>query len=218
MPQRASGQESGASKGPWIDRAIDILKPQPGAPRRPVTPPVHKEEWHKSVERKEVVPGLTVHEVGLSVFGETRSFHDRGGSNESISVARQKIAHAMINDAELSHLTGKLRNKVHDPVEPAAKALANPKELAAYHSAMSAAREAYLNGYDPTKGAIYINTRPTPDRSNRKFQKGSAEGVSLSTQSGPYDNSFQNREVPSRTVWLNTYFPDEHDKKIRKKR
>ena len=118
MTQHASGQQGGASKGSWLDRAIDIVRPQPGAPPRPAAPPVHEAQWHKSVERKEIVPGLTVHDVGLSVFGETRSLRDRPGSNEPIGAARQKIAHAMINDAELSHQTGKSRNKVHDPVEP----------------------------------------------------------------------------------------------------
>lgn len=55
------------------------------------------------MEQKHVIPGLTVHGVGLSVFGETRSLRDRPGSNEPIDAARQKVAQAMINDAELSH-------------------------------------------------------------------------------------------------------------------
>ena len=65
MTQHASGQQGGASKGSWLDRAIDIVRPQPVAPPRPAAPPVHEAQWHKSVERKEIVPGLTVHdEVG----------------------------------------------------------------------------------------------------------------------------------------------------------
>jgi hypothetical protein len=100
MAQHASGQQSGSSKASWLDRAIDIVKPQPGAPPRPAAPSVHEGEWHKSVERKEVVPGLTVHDVGLSVFGETKSLHDRPGSDEPIDAARQKVAHTIINGAE----------------------------------------------------------------------------------------------------------------------
>ena len=202
-----------------LDRAADALKHQPEPPPQPHPPsPKGNRAWEESVEQKHVVPGLTVRDVVLSVYGETRSFHDRPGSNESIDTARQKVAHAMINDAELSHRTGKPRNKVHDPVQPSGKTLRHPGEQTAYDSSLRAAREAFLSGHDITNGAIYLNTRSTPDRSNRKFQKGSAEGVALSTQSGPYDNSFPNREVPTRTVWLNTYFPDENDKKMRKKR
>jgi len=127
MAQHAPGTQDGASKPSWLDRAADILKPQPGPPPRPATPEGHEGEWHKSVERKEVVPGLTVRDVGLSVFGETRSLRERPGSTEPIGVARQKVAHAIINDAELSHRTGKPRNAVHAPVKPSEKALRNPR-------------------------------------------------------------------------------------------
>jgi len=134
----------------WLDSTVDKLKPQPAPPPRPNAPPVDQTEWRNSVEQKPVVPDLTVHDVGLSVFGETRSLRDRPSSNEPIGSARQKIAQAMINDAELSHRTGKPRNKVHDPVEPSDDVLRNPEERAAYESSLRAAREAYLNGHDPT--------------------------------------------------------------------
>ena len=124
----------------WPDRALNALRPQPGAPARPAAPRVHEGEWHKSVEQKYVVPDLTVHDVGLSVFGETRSLRDRPGSNEPLSSARQKVAQAMINDAELSHRTGKPRNKVHDPVAPSDKVLSNSDERSAYESSLKAAR------------------------------------------------------------------------------
>src|SRR5258708_17540920 len=108
----------------WLDRAPDSLNPQSGAPPRPHAPSGDSNRaWQQSVEEKNVVPALTVHDVGLSVYGETRSLLDRPGSNEPITSARQKIAHAMINDAELSHLTGKPRNKVHDPVKPSDRVL-----------------------------------------------------------------------------------------------
>jgi hypothetical protein len=216
MAQHGSGQQSGASKSSWLDRALDTLKPEPGAPPRPHAPSAHgNRAWDESVEQHHVLPGLTVHDVGLSVFGETRSLHDRPGSNEPIGSARQKIAHAMINDAELSRRTGKHRNTVHDPVEPSDRALRNPQERAAYESSLRAAREAYLNGYDPTNGAIYFNLNGTPTRANKVYQGGSAKGVPISTQSGPYHNSFPTKIVPSLT-WVGTYSPDEHDKKMRK--
>src|SRR5205085_11679237 len=91
----------------------------------------HNPAWAESVEQHHVIPGVTVRDIGLSVYGETRSLRDRPGSNEPIGSARQKIAHAMINDAELSHLTGKPRNKAHDPVPPTKKALLNHDELTA---------------------------------------------------------------------------------------
>ncbi len=79
-------------------------------------------------------------------------------------------------------------------------------------------REAFLGGRDLTNGATHFNMRPRPDRSNWKFPNGTTEGLALSTQSGPYDNSFPNRNAPAHTTWLNTYFPDANDKKIRRKR
>ena len=202
----------------WLDRAIDKLKPQPRAPARPAAPPVHEGEWHKSVERKEVVPGLTVHDVGLSVFGETRSLHDRQGSNEPIGVARQKVAHVIINGAELAHQTGKKPPTVHPPVQPPISALGNSEERAAYESSMNAAREAYLSGHDPTNGATHLNLDVTPTRANHVYSGGTPNGVPISTQSGPYRNSFPNKSVPSHTAWVNTYFPDVDEKKVHKKR
>ncbi len=173
--------------------------------------------WNQSVGQKHVIPGLTVHDVGLSVFGETRSLRDRPGPNEPIDAARQRVAHAMINDAELSHRTGKPRNVIHAPVEPSEKVKRNPAEQAAYESSLRAAREAYLSGRDPTNGATHFNMRPRPDRSNWKFPNGAPEGLTLSTQSGPYDNSFPNKNAPTHTTWLSTYFPAEEEKKTRRR-
>ncbi len=203
----------------WLERAIDVFKPQPGSPPKPHAPHVDQSAWNQSVEQKHVIPGLTVRQVGLSVFGETRSLHDRPGSNEPIGAARQRVAHAMINDAELSHRTVKPRNAVHAPVEPSGKALRNPEERAAYESSMHAAREAYLSGHDPTNGATNFRLHPTPNRSNWKFPKGTPEGLTLSTQSGPNDNSFLG-DVKSHTAWVDTYLPgrDEKEPKTRKRR
>jgi hypothetical protein len=217
MPGSASWQQRGASKESWLDRAIDVFKPQPGPPPKPTAPPVEQRAWHQSVEQKQVVPGLTVHDVGLSVFGETRSLRDRPGSNEPIGAARQKVAHAIINGRELAHQTGKKPPKVHDPVEPAKEAVRNPEVRAAYESSLRAAREAYLSGHDATHGATHLRIPVKPDRSNWKFQGGTPEGLTLSTQSGPYDNSFLGGDVRSHVAWINTYLPDKNDKKARKK-
>jgi|SRR5579864_2521947 len=212
MPNHTFQRQSGSSKESLLDRAIDRVKPQPGPPPRPHAPAVDEGEWHKSVERKQVVPGLTVHDVGLSVYGETRSLHDRPGSNEPLDSARQMAAHAIINGQELARQTGKKPPMVHPPVEPPKGVLHNPKERAAYDSSMNAAREAYLSGHDPTQGATHFNMRPSPHRSP-------FEGTyPLSTQSGPYDNSFPSKNAPRHTTWLNTYLPDEIEKKQHKRK
>jgi hypothetical protein len=217
MPDNASGPQRGAKKESWLDRAIDVFKPQPGPPPKPPAPPVERKAWRESVEETHVVPGLTVHDVGLSVFGETRSLRNRPGSNEPIGVARQKVAHAIINGRELAHQTGKKPPAVHDSVEPSDEALRNPTVRAAYDSSLRAAREAYLSGHDATHGATHLRIPTKPDRSNWKFQGGTPEGLTLSTQSGPYDNSYTGGDVPSHIAWINTYLPDKDDKKARKK-
>ena len=196
--------------GSWLDRAIDKLKPQPGAPARPAAPPVQESEWHQSVERKEVVPGLTVRAVGLSVFGETRSIHDRPGSNEPVASARQKVAHVIINGAEEAHRRGAKPPTVHSPIEP--RDLRNSEERAAYESSMDAAREAYLSGHDATQGATHFNIETNPSRANKIYPRGTAKGVAINTQSGPYYNSYLGRDVKSHTAWLNTY-RSEYEKK-----
>jgi hypothetical protein len=84
--------------------------------------------------------------------------------------------------------------------------LQNPSERAAYDSSMKAAREAYLGGTDPTQGAIYLFLPVTPDRSGRKFPNATAP---FRTQSGPYRNSFPNKDVPSNRAWINTYGPED---------
>ena len=182
---------------------MDKVKPQPGPPPKPKAPAVAENEWHQSVEAKHVVPGLTVHEVGLSVFGETRSLHDRPGSNESIDAARQKVAHVIINGAEESHRRGQKPPAVHSPIEP--RNLRNREEQFALESAMRAAREAYLSGHDPTSGATHFSIETTPSRANKIYKRGTREGVPITTQSGPYYNSYLGRDVKSHVAWLNTY-------------
>ena len=164
MTQHASARQSGASRASWLDRAVDIFKRQPGPPPKPAIPAVNQSEWHKSVEQKQIIPGLTVRDVGLSVFGETKSLHDRPGSDEPIGAARQKVAHAIINGAEkwgpdrMKHASTALA------IEPSEKEKRDPATHAAYESSMKAAREAYLSGHDPTNGALHFNIRPTPER------------------------------------------------------
>ena len=191
-----------ARSGSFWGRLADRLIRQPPPPPSP-RPPGVDQGWAKSVERARIIEGLNVHQVGLSVFGETQSLSDQPGSNESIDAAREKVAHVILNGAQLR---GAKRPSVHPAIEPSVEVLRNPAVLAAYESSMRAAREAYLSGTDPTQGAIYLYLPITPDRSNRQFPNAS---VPLRTQSGPYNNSFPNRDVPSNRAWVNTYAPQE---------
>jgi hypothetical protein len=184
-------------------RIADRLVHQPAPPPPPRPPGVDQSAWARNVEQAQVIHGLTVRQVGLSVFGETQSLSDQPGSNESIDAAREKLAHVVINGARLR---GAKRPSVHPPIEPSAEVLRNPAVLAAYESSMRAAREAYLNGTDPTQGAIYLLLPVTPDRSDRQFPNAS---VPLRTQSGPDKNSFPNKDVPSNRAWVNTYAPEQ---------
>jgi hypothetical protein len=210
MPGNASGQHRGTSKESRLDRAIDVFKPQPAPPSKPAAPSAKgNRAWEESVGQHHVVPGLTVHDVGLSVYGETRSLHNRHGSNESIGAARQKVAHVVINGAEAAHRRGEKPPKVHGPIEP--PDLSNPEEHAAYESSLRAAREAYLNGHDPTRGATHFSIEGTPSRANKIYKRGTREGVPIRTQSGPYYNSYLGRDVKSHKAWVNTYGSD-HEK------
>jgi hypothetical protein len=160
MAQHASAQPSAARKASWLDRAVDIFKRQPGSPPKPKAPALDQSAWEKSVEQTHVLPGVTVHDIGLSVFGETKSLHDRPGSDEPIGTARQKVAHTIINGAEkwgpdrMKHASTAL------PIEPSGKEKLNPATQAAYESSMKAAREAYLSSHDPTNGALHSTYVP----------------------------------------------------------
>jgi hypothetical protein len=189
----------------WWDRLIAGLtgKENVPPPPHPTAPKVDESAWARNVEMARVSPDMTVHDVGLSVYGETRSLSDLPESNESTSASREKVAHMIPNGIALR---GSKRPSAHPPIEPSPATLRNPAERAAYESSMRAAREAYLSGTDPTQGAIYLLLPVTPDRSGRRFPNGTAP---LRTQSGPYRNSFPNTDVPSNRAWINTYGPED---------
>jgi len=169
---------------------------------------VDESAWARSVERARISDQLRVHDLGLIVFGETQSYSDRPDSNEPIVVARQKMAHTVINADQKWGARRDRYASTHGAVEPSANALSNPAVRAAYESSMKAAREAYLSGPDPTNGAVFAIAKRTPERSNHRFSGRNArpQGVPISTQSGPYNNSYTDRDMPSRVAWLNTYW------------
>jgi hypothetical protein len=192
----------------WWDKLISAIKPQQTSPPpAPQPPPVNQSAWEKSVEQAKMSDSLgTVHDLGLRIFNETQSYSDRPDANEPLDTAREKMAWVILNG---DHKWGADRQKMAStalPIEPSAQALQSPSVRASYQSSMKAAREAYLGWKDPTNGALHLYQATTPDRSNLKYKNGSPQGVPLSTQSGPYDNTYTKGQVPSRTVWMNTYW------------
>jgi len=188
----------------WWDRLIAGLsgRQETPPPPRPTPPKVDESAWAKNAERARISPQMTVHELGLIVFGETQSYSDRPDSNEPIVTARQKLAHSVINaDKKWGAERQTKWASTALPIDPSENALRNPTVRAAYESSMKAAREAYLSGTDPTNGAVYLNQRTHAGRGNRIMSDKNREGVRLSTQSGPYNNSFPNEKVPSRIAW-----------------
>jgi hypothetical protein len=103
---------------------------------------------------------LTVHDVGLVVFNETHSYSDRPESNEPVTSARQKLAHVVMNGDQKYGPDRQKHASTALPIEPSNEVLDNKSSHAAYDSSMKAAREAYLDGNDPTDGALYSIQRP----------------------------------------------------------
>jgi hypothetical protein len=191
----------------WDDLIAGLSRKQVPPPPAPQPPPVNQSAWGKSVEQAKISDSLgTVHDLGLRIFGETQSYSDRPDSNEPLDTAREKMAHSIFNADQKYGADRQRLARTASPIEPSAEALRNPAVRAAYDSSMKAAREAYLSGTDPTNGAVFSIQQTTPDRSNYVFHNGRPQGVPISTQSGPYNNSFPNKRVPSRTAWLNTYW------------
>ena len=203
----SSAGKSGGGRESWLNRVIDRFKPQPSAPERPAPPLVDQTQWERSVDAHKV-NRLTVHEVGLIVFGETQSYADRDSANEAVNAAREKIAHTLMNADTKFGVHRNAVARTASPIEPSMKSLQNARTRQAYESSLAAAREAYLSPTDPTHGATHFQFLTNADRSNFKFKGGSHEGLPLKTQSGPFDNSYLKNHVPSRQVWIDTYGPE----------
>jgi hypothetical protein len=177
-------------------------------PPSPRPPGVDQSAWDRNVEQTHISDSLgTVHDLGLIIFGETQSYTDRPDSNKPIETAREEMAHAIINADEKWGFDRPRYASTHGAVEPPESALNNPTVRAAYESSMKAAREAFLSGNDPTNGAVWAIAKKTASRSNHVFTGPHAkpEGVPISTQAGPYNNSYTGPDMPSRMAWLNTY-------------
>ena len=191
----------------WDRLIAGLSKKQVPPPTRPPPPKVDESAWAKSVERARISDHLNVHDLGLIIFNESQSYTDRPDSNEPMVVARQKMAHSVINaDQKWGAQRQTKWASTALPIEPSENALRNSAVRAAYDSSMKAAREAYLSGTDPTNGAVFLNQRKDASRANLVLSNRRPQGVPLSTQSGPYNDSYVRGEVKSRTAWLDTYF------------
>ena len=186
----------------WQERVLDRIKPQPGPPLAPTPPAADKTQWEHSVDQHKINT-LTVHDVGLIVFNETRSFTDRDNANDSLVAARSKISRAIMNGDEQ---LGRKRPVTAPALEPSQKTLQDPRVKTAYESSLKAAREAYLDPTDPTHGATHFKFLPNSSRADQKF--GTPGKLPLKTQSGPFNNSFVKHDVHSHEVYINTYAPD----------
>jgi hypothetical protein len=191
----------------WYDLINGLTQKQVPPPPAPQPPPVNQNAWEKSVEQAKISDSLgTVHDLGLIIFNEIQSYSDRADSNEPLGTAREKMAHSIINADQKYGAARQSLAGTASAIEPSPNALRNRTVRAAYDSSMKAAHEAYLSGTDPTNGAAFSIHQINSDRSNYVFHNGRTQGVPISTQSGPYKNSFPNKKVPSRTAWLNTYW------------
>lgn len=193
----------------WWDELIGgLLQKKVPPPPTPQPPPVNQSAWEKSVEQAKISDPLgAVHDLGLIIFNETRSYSDRPDSSEPIGLAREKMAHAVMNADQQYGANRQRLASTALAIEPSANALNDPATRAAYNSSMKAAREAYLSGSDPTYGAVHLNARGNPGRYNWRTKEMTGPGKPLKTQSGPYNNSYTKGDMSSPIVWLNTYEP-----------
>src|SRR5256885_4864961 len=81
-----------------LSRSIGAVTKEPEPPPRPHAPSASQNPaWAESVEQHHVIPGVTVREIGLSVYGETRSLRDRPGSDRKST--RLNSSHLVISYA-----------------------------------------------------------------------------------------------------------------------
>ena len=186
----------------WWDELIGgSSRNQAPPPPTPQPPPANQDALERSVDQSRNRT-LTNHDVGLIVFQETKSFTNTPDSNRPIDVAREELAHAVIN-GDLKQ--GYARPRTAGAIEPSDEELRNPAVRAAYESSMRAARRAYLSPTDPTNGGIHMYFPTTPTQENFLPKPYNPPGYGIKTRAGPYNNSFVNRDVPSHNVYLNTY-------------
>jgi len=93
----------------WWDEFIGgSSRNQAPPPPTPQPPPVDQRAWEKSVEQGHVSDPLgSVHDVGLRIFQETKSYSDGQDSNEPLDAAREKMAWVIMNGDQKWALIGR---------------------------------------------------------------------------------------------------------------
>src|SRR5437879_4509164 len=147
----------------WWDELIGgSSRNQVPPPPAPQAPGVNQDALEQSVDQSRNRT-LTNHDVGLIVFQETKSFSNRPDSSHPIDIARENLAHAVIN-GDLKQ--GYARPRTAGAIGPSDEELRNPAIRAAYESSVRAARRAYLSPTDPTNGGIHMHFPTTPPQEN----------------------------------------------------
>ena len=106
----------------WWDELIGGLtnkQSQVPPPPTPQPPPVDQSAWEKSVEQAKISDSLgSVHDLGLRIFQETKSYSDRPDSNEPIDAARKKKAWVITNGDEQWSFDRQKHDSTALPIEP----------------------------------------------------------------------------------------------------
>lgn len=201
--------QNGADDTSWWDDLINAAtgkQPHVPPPPTPQPPPVDQSAWEESVEQAKISDSLgTVHDLGLRIYRETKSYSDRPDANEPIDAAREKMAWTIVNGDQKWGFDRQKHASTALPIEASPQELRDRATQAAYQSSMKAAREAYLGWQDPTHGALHLNARTDPGQYNWKPRGMTGPGKRIKTHSGPYNNSYTKGDTPSSAVWLNTY-------------
>lgn len=180
--------QTGPDDTSWWDELVNAVKPQQTPAQLPTPPalqppPVDQSAWDKSVEQAKISDALgSVHDLGLRIYQETKSFSDRPDSNEPIGFAREKMAWVVINGDKKWGFERDNHASTASAIEPSPQELRDPATLAAYESSMRAAREAYLGSSDPTYGALHLNARSDPGQYNWKPKGMTGPGKTIKTQ------------------------------------
>jgi RHS repeat-associated protein len=135
---------------------------------------------------------LTQSQIAAIVFNETRSL-----SGQDVEQARIDVAHAIIN------ASAKYGDKKRPPT--ASDVASVPKvEKAAYRSSLNATKTALCEsklGVDPTQGGTHFNLRPN----NSKGPFFGSPKLPLTSQSGPFNNSYPTSDLPASGIYVDTY-------------
>jgi hypothetical protein len=106
----------------WWDGPRDgLTQKQQSPPPAPQPPPVDQSAWDKSVEQAKISDALgSVHDLGLRIYQETKSYSDRPDSNEPLDAAREKMAWVITNGDKQWGFDRQKHASVASPIEPPA--------------------------------------------------------------------------------------------------